>query len=79
MLEDGSNNPRACFCPQGLYDAPDHNFVVVYDLTSGQLYRQFRMTASVTALAVASVSLLVVMTLSDGSLIGYDIQSGNCR
>ena len=53
--------------------------MVVYDLTSGQLYRQFRMTASVTALAVASDSLLVVMTLSDGSFIGYDIQSGNCR
>jgi hypothetical protein len=53
------------------------NFVVVYDLVSGQLYRQFRMTASVTTVAVASKSLLVIMTLSDGALAIYDITSGS--
>ena len=53
--------------------------MVVYDLISGQLYRQFRMAASVTALAVASIKPAVIMTLNDGSMIVYDIQSGNSR
>ncbi|KAL8581154.1 hypothetical protein ACOMHN_033601 [Nucella lapillus] len=67
----------ACAC-KGLYESANY-FVVVYDLMSGQLYRQFRTNSSVTALSVTSGSQRVVMTLNDGSLAVYDILSGNCK
>ncbi|XP_076449436.1 NACHT and WD repeat domain-containing protein 2-like [Babylonia areolata] len=66
----------ACAC-RGVYDTAN-NFVVVYDLQSGQLYRQFRLGASVTAVSVASRRQCVVMTLSDGSLAVFDITTGMC-
>ena len=53
--------------------------MVVYDLTSGQIFRQIRLTASVTAVAVGSNENLVIMALNDGSLAIYDILSGNKR
>nr|KAG5712973.1 hypothetical protein BaRGS_021767 [Batillaria attramentaria] len=67
----------ACACKE--LDAPGSNFIVVYDLTSGQLYRRLKMAASVTCLAVASSSMAVVMVMDDGSMASFNLVSGSCN
>ena len=51
-------------------------FIAMYDLTSGQLHRQFHTTASVTAVAITSGSNLMATVLNDGSMSVYDIATG---
>lgn len=60
-------------------DNPGLRFLVVYDLSTGQLLRCFKTAASVTCLKISSSLMAVIMFLDDGSMVSCDLVSGSCK
>ncbi|XP_071957763.1 NACHT and WD repeat domain-containing protein 2-like isoform X2 [Antedon mediterranea] len=55
------------------------NFVIVYDLLSGQLFKKWKPSFNTTAVSISVEGGCVVNALEDGSLIVWDLSSGGSR
>lgn len=55
------------------------NFVAIYDLISGHLFRKFKMASLFTAVSLASKTMCVVTALDTGQLVVWDLVLGNLK
>ncbi|XP_053618503.1 NACHT and WD repeat domain-containing protein 2 isoform X2 [Plodia interpunctella] len=55
------------------------NFIVVYDLQSGTLFKKWKPGCDTVALAISSVDGCVVSGLADTRILLWDLVTGNCR
>ncbi|XP_060807399.1 uncharacterized protein LOC106135765 [Amyelois transitella] len=60
-------------------DEPSPNFIVVYDLQSGTLFKKWKPGCDTVALAISSVDGCVVSGLADTRILVWDLVTGNCR
>ncbi|XP_045540399.1 NACHT and WD repeat domain-containing protein 2 [Papilio machaon] len=60
-------------------DEPTPNFIVVYDLQSGTLFKKWKPGCDTVALAISSVDGCVVSGLEDTRILVWDLVTGNCR
>ncbi|XP_045512616.1 NACHT domain- and WD repeat-containing protein 1 isoform X1 [Pieris brassicae] len=60
-------------------DEPSPNFIVVYDLQSGTLFKKWKPGCDTVALAISSVDGCVVSALADTRILVWDLVTGNCR
>ncbi|XP_063833918.1 uncharacterized protein LOC135083082 [Ostrinia nubilalis] len=60
-------------------DEPSPNFIVVYDLQSGTLFKKWKPGCDTVALAISSVDGCVVSGLADTRILVWDLITGNCR
>ncbi|XP_045505088.1 uncharacterized protein LOC123701647 isoform X1 [Colias croceus] len=60
-------------------DEPSPNFIVVYDLQSGTLFKKWKPGCDTVALAISSVDGCVVSSLADTRILVWDLVTGNCR
>jgi WD40 repeat protein len=56
---------------------PDPNLLIVYDLQSGYVYRRWRRDLSITCVAISSMASLVVCGMEDGTVVVWDLKTGN--
>ncbi|CAG5026572.1 unnamed protein product [Parnassius apollo] len=60
-------------------DEPTPNFIVVYDLQSGTLFKKWKPGCDTVALAISSADGCVVSGLADTRILVWDLVTGNCR
>ncbi|XP_050552202.1 uncharacterized protein LOC118277102 isoform X4 [Spodoptera frugiperda] len=60
-------------------DEPSPNFIVVYDLQSGTLFKKWKPGCDTVALAISSIDGCVVSGLADTRILVWDLVTGNCR
>ncbi|KAL4703746.1 hypothetical protein ACJJTC_017534 [Scirpophaga incertulas] len=60
-------------------DEPSPNFIVVYDLQSGTLFKKWKPGCDTAALAISSADGCVVSALADTRILVWDLVTGNCR
>ncbi|XP_063369879.1 uncharacterized protein LOC134658201 [Cydia amplana] len=60
-------------------DEPSPNFIVVYDLQSGTLFKKWKPGCDTVALAISSADGCVVSGLADTRILVWDLVTGNCR
>ncbi|RUS86913.1 hypothetical protein EGW08_005318 [Elysia chlorotica] len=70
-------NCLACACRE--VDDHSSNFVVIYDLISGHLFKKIKMAALCVAVAIPPSSMTVLVGLGSGQLAVWDLVSGNQR
>ncbi|XP_046577912.1 uncharacterized protein LOC124285681 [Haliotis rubra] len=66
-----------CVCEELESTAP--NFLVVYDLVTGQVFKIWKWEHSCTCLAVVSATKSVVSMLDTGDVLVWDLESGSVR
>ncbi|XP_046359970.2 uncharacterized protein LOC124137621 [Haliotis rufescens] len=66
-----------CACEELESEAP--NFLVVYDLLSGQVFKIWKWKHSCTSLAVVTATKSVVSMLDTGDVLVWDLESGSVR
>ena len=59
------------------YNEP--NFLVVYDIESGAMFKKWKPEYNTTALAISSVSHLVVSAQQNGELLVWDLVGGSLK
>lgn len=57
-------------------DEPSPNFIVVYDLQSGTLFKKWKPGCDTVALAISSVDGCVVSGLADTRILVWDLVTG---
>lgn len=67
----------ACVCEE--INGPEPNFIVVYDIQHGTLYKKWKPGAPTTALAIASATKRVVVAAQNCGLYIYDLLAGSCK
>ncbi|GBP60162.1 Uncharacterized WD repeat-containing protein alr3466 [Eumeta japonica] len=60
-------------------DEPGPNFIVVYDLQSGTLFKKWKPGCDTCALAISSADGCVLSGLADTRILVWDLVTGNCR
>ncbi|XP_041974670.1 NACHT domain- and WD repeat-containing protein 1 isoform X2 [Aricia agestis] len=60
-------------------DEPSPNFIVVYDLASGTLFKKWKPGVDTVALAISSAGGCVLSALADARVLVWDLVTGNCR
>ncbi|CAG5116392.1 unnamed protein product [Candidula unifasciata] len=65
----------ACLCRE-ITDSTS-NFVVVYDLVSGHLFKKFKMNGACTTVSLASKTMSVIVALDTGQLAVWDLVLGS--
>ncbi|XP_023296388.2 uncharacterized protein LOC111679120 [Lucilia cuprina] len=58
---------------------PTPNFIVVYDLQSGTLFKKWKPTCNTVSLAISQVNACVIAGLEDAKILIWDLVTGNCR
>uniref|UniRef100_A0A1B0BJ75 AAA+ ATPase domain-containing protein n=1 Tax=Glossina palpalis gambiensis TaxID=67801 RepID=A0A1B0BJ75_9MUSC len=58
---------------------PTPNFIVVYDLQSGTLFKKWKPSCNTVALAISQVNACVIAGLDDAKILVWDLVTGNCR
>ncbi|CAG9821320.1 unnamed protein product [Phaedon cochleariae] len=58
---------------------PDPNFIVVYDLQSGTLFKKWKPSCNTVSLEISSQGGCVISGLEDARLLVWDLVTGNCR
>ncbi|XP_061399057.1 uncharacterized protein LOC133334745 [Musca vetustissima] len=58
---------------------PTPNFIVVYDLQSGTLFKKWKPTCNTTSLAISQTNACVIAGLEDAKILIWDLVTGNCR
>lgn len=58
-------------------DEPAPNFIVVYDLQSGTLFKKWKPGVNIISIAISSVGSCVIVGLEDSKLMAYDLITGN--
>ncbi|KAF5270218.1 hypothetical protein FQA39_LY08432 [Lamprigera yunnana] len=70
-------NYVCCVCHE--IDEPNPNFIVVYDLQSGTLFKKWKPSCSTVALEISSPGSCVISGLEDARILVWDLITGNCR
>ncbi|XP_050671414.1 NACHT and WD repeat domain-containing protein 2 isoform X2 [Leptidea sinapis] len=60
-------------------EEPSPNFIVVYDLQSGTLFKKWKPGCDTVALAISSADGCVLSSLADTRILVWDLVTGNCR
>ncbi|XP_054275892.1 NACHT and WD repeat domain-containing protein 2-like [Macrosteles quadrilineatus] len=60
-------------------DEPSPNFIVVYDLQSGTLFKKWKPSVNTVSLDISSKDGCVLSGLEDGKILVWDLITGNCR
>jgi len=60
-------------------ESSDPNFIVVYDLQSGTLFKKWKAGTNTIALSIACHNTCVVASLQDSRILVWDLVTGNCR
>lgn len=58
---------------------PTPNFIVVYDLQSGTLFKKWKPSCSTVALAISQSNTCVIAGLEDARILIWDLVTGNCK
>uniref|UniRef100_A0A1A9WXH2 WD_REPEATS_REGION domain-containing protein n=1 Tax=Glossina brevipalpis TaxID=37001 RepID=A0A1A9WXH2_9MUSC len=58
---------------------PTPNFIVVYDLQSGTLFKKWKPSCNTVALAISQINACVIAGLDDAKILVWDLVTGNCR
>lgn len=58
---------------------PTPNFIVVYDLQSGTLFKKWKPSCNTVSLAISQVNACVIAGLEDAKILIWDLITGNCR
>lgn len=66
-----------CVCKE--VNDPSPNFIVVYDLQNGTLFKKWKPEVNTCSIAISSESGCVVTGLVDTSLLVWDLTTGACR
>ncbi|XP_045104205.1 NACHT domain- and WD repeat-containing protein 1-like isoform X3 [Portunus trituberculatus] len=67
----------SCVCRE--VDEPAPNFIVVYDLQSGTLFKKWKPGVNIISIAISSAGSCVIVGLEDSKLMAYDLITGNPR
>ncbi|KAF4525524.1 hypothetical protein B566_EDAN014910, partial [Ephemera danica] len=60
-------------------DEPSPNFIIVYDLQSGTLFKKWKPGVDTVSIAISSIDTCVVSGLQDARILVWDLTTGNCR
>lgn len=66
-----------CVCHE--IDEPSPNFIVVYDLQSGTLFKKWKPSCNTVSLEISSHGSCVISGLEDARILVWDLTTGNCR
>ncbi|XP_066263113.1 NACHT and WD repeat domain-containing protein 2 [Euwallacea similis] len=66
-----------CVCHE--IDDESPNFIVVYDLQSGTLFKKWKPTCNTVSLEISSQGGCVISGLEDARILIWDLITGNCR
>ncbi|EFA06477.1 hypothetical protein TcasGA2_TC009369 [Tribolium castaneum] len=66
-----------CVCHE--IDEPNPNFIVVYDLQSGTLFKKWKPSCNTVSLEISSQGGCVISGLEDARILVWDLITGNCR
>ncbi|XP_058819256.1 uncharacterized protein LOC131682080 [Topomyia yanbarensis] len=58
---------------------PSPNFIVVYDLQSGTLFKKWKPACNTVSLAISQANTCVIAGLEDARILIWDLVTGNCR
>ncbi|XP_055636203.1 uncharacterized protein LOC129775455 isoform X2 [Toxorhynchites rutilus septentrionalis] len=58
---------------------PNPNFIVVYDLQSGTLFKKWKPPCNTVSLAISQTNTCVIAGLEDACIAIWDLVTGNCR
>lgn len=58
-------------------DEPSPNFIVVYDLQSGTLFKKWKPACDTVALAISQTQTCVIAGLEDSRILVWDLVTGN--
>ncbi|CAL4059801.1 unnamed protein product, partial [Meganyctiphanes norvegica] len=67
----------SCVCREVDESAP--NFIVVYDLQSGTLFKKWKPGVNIISIAISSAGSCVIVGLEDSKIMAYDLITGNPR
>ncbi|XP_060535991.1 NACHT and WD repeat domain-containing protein 2 [Cylas formicarius] len=70
-------NYVCCVCHE--IDEPSPNFIVVYDLQSGTLFKKWKPSCNTVSLEISSPGGCVISGLEDARILVWDLITGNCR
>ncbi|CAH0550201.1 unnamed protein product [Brassicogethes aeneus] len=70
-------NYVCCVCHE--IDEPNPNFIVVYDLQSGTLFKKWKPSCNTVSLEISSQGGCVISGLEDARILVWDLITGNCR
>lgn len=72
-----AGNYVCCVCHE--IDEPNPNFIVVYDLQSGTLFKKWKPSCDTVSLEISSQGGCVISGLEDARILVWDLITGNCR
>lgn len=72
-------NYVCCVCHEIIDEPPNPNFIVVYDLQSGTLFKKWKPICDTVSLKISSESSCVISGLEDSRILVWDLITGNCR
>ncbi|XP_068150594.1 uncharacterized protein [Drosophila tropicalis] len=55
------------------------NFIVVYDLQSGTLFKKWKPSCNTVSLAISQLNACVIAGLEDAKIMIWDLVTGNCK
>jgi len=68
-----------CVVAKELNEPTTPNFIVVYDLQSGTLFKKWKPTCNTVSLAISQVNACVIAGLEDAKILIWDLVTGNCK
>ncbi|CAH1102040.1 unnamed protein product [Psylliodes chrysocephalus] len=70
-------NYVCCVCYE--ISEPNPNFIVVYDLQSGTLFKKWKPSCNTVSIEISSQGGCVISGLEDARILVWDLITGNCR
>lgn len=58
---------------------PTPNFIVVYDLQSGTLFKKWKPSCNTVSLSISQANACVIAGLEDARILIWDLITGNCK
>lgn len=58
---------------------PTPNFIVVYDLQSGTLFKKWKPSCNTVSLSISQTNACVIAGLEDARILIWDLVTGNCK
>lgn len=58
---------------------PTPNFIVVYDLQSGTLFKKWKPSCNTVSIAISQTNTCVIAGLEDARILIWDLVTGNCK
>lgn len=58
---------------------PAPNFIVVYDLQSGTLFKKWKPSCNTVSLSISQANACVIAGLEDARILIWDLVTGNCK